>query len=448
MKKEKIRIGCGAGFSGDRIEPALVLAEQGELDYLVLECLAERTIALAQKRKLQDATKGYDPLLEKRIKSLLPLLVKNQIKLITNMGAANPLAAAQKVIEIAQELQLPIKVAAVTGDDATQWVKNSSTHFTILENGQALNDYEVISINAYMGVEGILEALEDDAQVIITGRVSDPSLFVAPMVHEFGWQIDDFDLLGKGTVIGHLLECAGHITGGYFAEPIMKPIEGLENLGHPFADIYADGSAIISKVKGTGGKITLQTAKEQLLYEVINPHEYYTPDVIADFTTVKLEEIGENQIWVTGGTGKTKPPTYKASVGYKAFYLGEGEISYAGFNAVGRAKLAGEVLSQRLKPQFEAFRIDYIGLNSIFREEFSAKMKVEESYLPEVRLRVSGKATTAREASLIGEEVEALYTNGPAAGGGVRKNVNEVIGIVSILIDRNLLKANVDILSA
>ncbi|NBB29773.1 acyclic terpene utilization AtuA family protein [Cellulophaga sp. BC115SP] len=448
MKKEKIRIGCGAGFSGDRIEPALVLAEQGELDYLVLECLAERTIALAQKRKLQDATKGYDPLLEKRIKSLLPLLVKNQIKLITNMGAANPLAAAQKVIEIAQELQLPIKVAAVTGDDAKQWVKNSSTHFTILENGQALNDYEVISINAYMGVEGILEALEYDAQVIITGRVSDPSLFVAPMVHEFGWQIDDFDLLGKGTVIGHLLECAGHITGGYFAEPIMKPIEGLENLGHPFADIYADGSAIISKVKGTGGKITLQTAKEQLLYEVINPHEYYTPDVIADFTTVKLEEIGENQIWVTGGTGKTKPSTYKASVGYKAFYLGEGEISYAGFNAVGRAKLAGEVLSQRLKPQFEAFRIDYIGLNSIFREEFSAKMKVEESYLPEVRLRVSGKATTAREASLIGEEVEALYTNGPAAGGGVRKNVNEVIGIVSILVDRNLLKANVDILSA
>lgn len=448
MKKEKIRIGCGAGFSGDRIEPALVLAEQGELDYLVLECLAERTIALAQKRKLQDATKGYDPLLEKRIKSLLPLLVKNQIKLITNMGAANPLAAAQKVIEIAQELQLPIKVAAVTGDDATQWVKNSSTHFTILENGQALNDYEVISINAYMGVEGILEALEADAQIIITGRVSDPSLFLAPMIHEFGWQIDDFDLLGKGTVIGHLLECAGHITGGYFAEPIMKPIEGLENLGHPFADIYADGSAIISKVKGTGGKITLQTAKEQLLYEVINPYEYYTPDVIADFTTVKLEEIGENQIWVTGGTGKTKPSTYKASVGYKAFYLGEGEISHAGFNAVGRAKLAGEVLSQRLKPQFEAFRIDYIGLNSIFREEFSAKMKVEESYLPEVRLRVSGKATTAHEASLIGEEVEALYTNGPAAGGGVRKNVNEVIGIVSILIDRNLLKANVDILSA
>ena len=163
---------------------------------------------------------------------------------------------------------------------------------------------------------------------------------------------------------------------------------------------------------------------------------------------LSLEEIGENQVWVTGGTGKTKPSTYKASVGYKAFYLGEGEISYAGFNAVGRAKLAGEILSQRLKPQFEAFRIDYIGLNAIFREEFNAKMKVEESYLPEVRLRVSGKASTAEEASLIGEEVEALYTNGPAAGGGVRKNVNEVIGIVSILIDRNLLKANVDILSA
>lgn len=444
--KEKIRIGCGAGFSGDRIEPALVLVEQGKLDYLVLECLAERTIALAQKRKLQDASTGYDPLLEKRMRSLLPLLINNKVKLITNMGAANPLAAAQKIIAIAQQLQLAVKVAAVTGDDVTELMQDNATNYTIIENNQSLNDYEVIAINAYMGVEGILEALAADAQIIVTGRVADPSLFLAPMMHEFQWNSADFDLLAKGTVIGHLLECAGHITGGYFAEPTMKPVEDLENLGHPLAEVSANGSAVISKVAGTGGVISLQTAKEQLLYEVINPHEYYTPDVIADFTSVQLKEIGINQVQVTGGNGKARPSTYKASVGYKAFYLGEGEISYAGFNALGRARLAGDILAKRLKPIFDTFRIDYIGLNAVFREEFSAKITTQE-HLQEVRLRVAGKADSAEKAALIGEEVEALYTNGPAAGGGVRKNINEVIGVVSILVERHLLKANVTILS-
>ena len=325
-------------------------------------------------------------------------------------------------------------------------MQDNATNYTIIENNQSLNDYEVIAINAYMGVEGILEALAADAQIIVTGRVADPSLFLAPMMHEFQWNSADFDLLAKGTVIGHLLECAGHITGGYFAEPTMKPVEGLENLGHPLAEVSANGSAIISKVAGTGGIISLQTAKEQLLYEVINPHEYYTPDVIADFTSVQLKEIGINQVQVMGGSGKARPSTYKASVGYKAFYLGEGEISYAGFNALGRARLAGDILAKRPKPIFDTVRRNYIGLNAVFREEFSAKITTQE-HLQEVRLRVAGKADSAEKAALIGEEVEALYTNGPAAGGGVRKNINEVIGVVSILVERHLLKANVTILS-
>ena len=259
------------------------------------------------------------------------------------------------------------------------------------------------------------------------------------MIHEFGWKTDDYDLLGKGTVIGHLMECAGQITGGYFADPIKKPVENMENLGHPFADIFPDGSAIISKVEGTGGIINLQTAKEQLLYEVINPNEYYTPDVIADFTSVKLEEIGKNQIKVTGGGGKTKPETYKVSVGYKAFWQGEGEISYAGSSALERAKLAGETIEKRLKSQFEEIQVDYIGQNSVFPNAKSHYLNSE------VRLRVAAKAKTQAEAALIGEEVEALYTNGPAGGGGVRKYVNEVIGIVSILVDRNKVQPQVTI---
>jgi Acyclic terpene utilisation family protein AtuA len=441
--KEKIRIGCGAGFSGDRLDPSFVLAEKGKLDYLVLECLAERTIALAQKRKLQDPTKGYDPLLERRIESLLPILIKNKICLITNMGAANPIEGAKKVIEIATKLNLKMKVVAVYGDDVYEKIDPS---VSAIETCEPLSKSgELISANAYLGVDGILKALKIDANIIITGRVADPSLFLAPMIHEFQWKIDDYDLMGKGTVIGHLMECAGQITGGYFADPIKKPVPDMDILGHPFADIFRNGSAIISKVHGTGGVVNLQTAKEQLLYEVINPYEYFTPDVIADFTTVKLKELGDNQVRITGGTGKKKPETYKVSVGYKAFYLGESEISYAGTNAFERAELAGDIIKKRLKSQFEDLRVDYIGLNSVHRSTFRNTEGGDEIRcpLPEIRLRVAGKAKTQAEATLIGEEVEALYTNGPAGGGGVRKYVQEVIGIVSILMDRNKVKPNI-----
>jgi hypothetical protein len=438
--KNKIRIGCGAGFSGDRIEPAIILAKEGKIDYLVLECLAERTIALAQKRKMADPEKGYDPLLEKRIESLLPLLKENNTRLITNMGAANPVAAAKKIIELAKAKGIKIKVAAVTGDDVLEEIQKQSDQLKDLENGKSLNTYNIISANAYMGADGILAALKTGAQIIITGRVADPSLFLVPMIHEFGWNTDDHDLIGQGTVIGHLLECAGQVTGGYFADPVKKPVEGMDKLGHPFADIFADGTAVISKVEGTGGVVNLQTAKEQLLYEVINPHEYITPDVIADFTTVHLEEVGKDQVGVSGGTGKAKPANLKVSAGYKAFYLGEGEISYAGAGAYERAQLAGTIIASRLQNKFDDLRVDYIGVQSTHRVILGAAV------IPyEVRLRVAATSNNAADAALVGEEVEALYTNGPAGGGGVRKYVNEIIGIVSVLIPRDNLSASVSL---
>lgn len=452
--KNKIRIGCGAGFSGDRLEPAIILAEKGELDYLVLECLAERTIALAQKRKLQDPTKGYDPLLERRIEGLLPILVKNNVRLITNMGAANPIAGAKKIIEIANILGIKVKVAAVGGDDLSNTLEEMSDEIStfnnedfainLIKNHPSLNPHHspLISANAYIGIEGILEALQSDAQVIITGRVADPSLFLAPMIHEFGWATDAYNLLGQGTVVGHLLECAGQITGGYFADPITKPVTNMDTLGHPFADVFADGSAIISKVEGTGGIVNLATAKEQLLYEVVNPFAYLTPDVSANFTTVQLDEIAENQVKVWGGTGQEKPSTLKVSVGYQAGFLGEGEISYAGANALARAKLAGETLEKRLKTNFSDLRTDYVGVSAIHRTDFEHAI---EPY--EVRLRISANADTAQKAALIGEEVEALYTNGPAGGGGARKFVTELVGIVSVLVDRQKVMPEVKIFS-
>jgi hypothetical protein len=444
--KDKIRIGCGAGFSGDRLEPAFVLAAKGGLDYLVLECLAERTIALAQKRRMKDPAKGFDPLLERRIELLLPALLTNKVRLITNMGAANPIEAAKKIIDVAGRLKLKVKVAAVTGDDVFGKLDPSTP--AIETNQPVVRSGELISANAYLGVDGILEGLKTGADIVITGRVADPSLFLAPMIYEFGWSVTDYDLMGKGTVIGHLLECAGQITGGYFADPVTKRVDDMHILGHPLAEVERDGSAIITKVAGTGGVVNLRTAKEQLLYEVINPYRYTTPDVVADFTSVKLEEIGNDKVKVTGGNGKERPSAYKISVGYKAFWLGEGEISYAGRSAFERAKLAGETIKKRFdeglvrsQSPVTGIRVDYIGLSSVHGTDFGTS--VSPPY--EIRLRVAGKAQSAEDAALIGEEVEALYTNGPAGGGGVRKLINEVVGIVSTLIDRSGIESKVTV---
>lgn len=431
---KKIRIGAGAGFSGDRLEPAKILAKDGEIDYLVLECLAERTIALAQKRKLADASKGYDPLLERRMEILLPIIKEKGIKVLSNMGAANPLAAAKKITEIAANHNINIKVAAVVGDDVLSLITGNEI---TLESGKPLNSFgKIISANAYLGADSILPAIASGADIIITGRVADPSLVVAPLMYEFGWSYDETDLIGKATVIGHLMECAGQVTGGYFADGVNKVVPDLAILGHPFVDVSQDGTAVISKVENTGGIISLATVKEQLLYEVLNPFAYLTPDVSADFTTVSLKQIAPNCVQVSGGSGSSKPEKLKVSVGYQAGFMGEGEILYAGAFAMERAKMAGEIIRLRLAEVFQdALRIDYIGHNSAH-----AGINQDDSTAYEIRLRVAGMANSPETAAIIGEEVEALYTNGPSGGGGVRKSVNEIIGIQSILMSRNSIQ--------
>ena len=433
-----VRIGSGAGFQGDRLDAAVTLVARGELDWLGLECLGERTVALAQLRRRKDPAKGYDPMLERRMERLLPLARKHGTRLVTNMGAANPLAAADAVIAIARAQRLPVKVAVVTGDDVLGQIRGDAP---VIEARGTLADYgEPISANAYLGADALLPALETAADVIITGRVADPSLFLAPIAHRYGWSLDDFDRLARGTCVGHLLECAGQLTGGYFADPGRKDVENMAWLGFPFADVSDDGSATIGKVSGTGGAISLANTREQLLYEVTDPHGYVTPDVIADFSRVTLREVAPQRIAVAGATGKARPRQLKVSVGHHSGFIGEGEIGYAGPNAVHRARLAGEIVRERLEGQFPEMRIDLIGSTSLHGRAFDAD---EKPY--EVRLRVAARAPTAELAALIGEEVEALYTNGPAGGGGARKYVSEQIGIVSTLIDRERVRAEVTV---
>jgi hypothetical protein len=290
----------------------------------------------------------------------------------------------------------------------------------------------------YLGTDALLPALATGADVVITGRVADPSLFVAPLVHEYGWSPADADRIGQATVIGHLMECAGQLTGGYFADPGKKDVPGLARLGHPFVDVYPDGRAVFGKVEHTGGVLSLATVKEQLLYEVMDPSRYITPDVIADFTRVHVSAVGPDRVEVWGGRGQKRPQTLKVSVGYGAGFVGEGEIGYAGANALGRAQLAGETIRQRLGDAFPDLRVDYIGCTSLHRAAFG---RPPEPY--EIRLRVAGKAATAAQAAVVGEEVEALYTNGPAGGGGARKYLHEVVGIVSTLIPRGQVQPSV-----
>ena len=373
------------------------------------------------------------------MRALLPLALRHGFRIVTNMGAANPLGAGRKVISLAKSLGSAVKVAVLSGDDVLALL--DPTMKTIEARGAPLSEYgSLVSANAYFGAQEMMPALATDAQVIITGRVADPSLFVAPLAHEFGWKLDDWTRLGRATAIGHLLECAGQVTGGYFAEPGVKDVPNLAQLGFPWCDVDAEGNGTLGKVAGTGGAITLRTAKEQLLYEVTDPGGYITPDVVADFTTLSLQETGADRVTLSRGSGRARTSTYKVSVGYRAGFVGEGEISYAGERAVERARLGGEIVRERLRDDIGDMRIDLIGMDSAHRADFS------HSNPYEVRLRIAARVPTRELAERVGAEVEALWINGPAGGGGVRRYAQERIGVVSLLLDRARVKPRVTLL--
>ncbi|XUM24308.1 acyclic terpene utilization AtuA family protein [Bradyrhizobium oligotrophicum S58] len=427
-----IRIGAGAGYSGDRIEPAVELAAKGVLDYLVFECLAERTIALAQQARMKDPAAGYDPLLAARMQAVLPICRANKVRIVTNMGAANPVAAAEATRAIARQLELTgLKIAAVTGDDVLEPLKTADVVLDTGDTIRALGN-RVVSANAYVGAGAIAEALAAGADVVITGRAADPALFLGPLIHEFGWALDDWDRLGQGTVVGHLLECAGQITGGYFADPGAKDVPDLARLGFPIGEVREDGELVVTKVAGSGGCVTPATVKEQLLYEIHDPVQYFQPDVVADFSHVTVEELGPDRVRVVGGRGRPKTGLLKTSVGYLDSYVGEGQISYAGPGAVARGRLALDIVRERLALTGVAvneLRCDLIGLNALHGDD---RAHGAEPY--EVRVRVAGRTETMAEAVRIGNEVETLYTNGPAGGGGAWKSAREVIAVASCLV--------------
>ncbi len=376
------------------------------------------------------------------MEAVLNVCKKNNVKIITNMGAANPAAGAQKIKEVAQKLGIKgLKIAAVSGDDVLNTIKDMD--LKIEETGEKLVSIKdkLVSANAYVGAEPIVEALKNGADIVITGRVADPALFAAPIIYEFGWSPDNWDLMGKATVLGHLLECAGQITGGYYADPGYKDVPGVAHLGFPIAEVQENGEFFITKVPAAGGMVTLDTCKEQMLYEIHNPTAYITPDVVADFTGVEFNQIGKDMVQVTGATGTPKTDSLKVSIGYVDSYIGEGQISYAGPGAVARGQLALDIVAERLKlmgVKYQEIRFDLVGVNSLHGDTLSSG---HEPY--EVRARVTGRTQNMKEAVRIGNEVETLYTNGPAGGAGAWKVAREVVAMVSALIPRSLVQSNV-----
>ncbi len=445
-QKQTYRIGTGAGFSSDRLDPAIDLVKRGQLNTIIFECVGERTLAFGHRDRAADPKLGYNALLETRLRALLPLCHAHGTRLITNMGVANPDAAAQLAVRIAHELGLNgLRIAAVTGDDVRTLIHDESPlhepSCTVAETGRS-----ILGANAYLGADAIIPALEDDAHVIITGRVADPSLFLAPIQHHFNWAADDWTQLGAGTLVGHLMECAAQVTGGYFADPGYKSVPNLAYVGFPIAEVCADGTAVITKLIDTGGMVNTQTVKEQLLYEVHNPNAYLTPDVTADFSRVNVAEVGADRVQVSNAGGAARPDQLKVTVAFDGGYLAEAEVSYAGPGAVDRAALASTIVKDRINKVHgiqTSCRTDLIGLNALHQLETEFIPNVQD-----VRLRTALRTNKHDAAQALLWEVESLLCCGPAGGAGYRGRIEPSVLTYSTFVKRDQVTPKIEILSA
>ncbi|MGN6661773.1 MAG: acyclic terpene utilization AtuA family protein [Achromobacter mucicolens] len=442
MSQTPLLIGCASGFSGDRSDGAAAvvrtLAAQGG-GTLIFETLAERTLALAQLARNDDPNRGYEPLLDELVGPILADCLRHGINIVSNFGAANPPAAARRIAELAREQGLPAPRIAVVHGDAL----NGAEHRDLLAQrlGAALDGLDIVSATAYLGATEIAEALAAGAQIVVAGRVADPSLTLGPALAHFGWDPADWPRLGRATMAGHMLECGLQVTGGYFCVPGLKEVPDVHAAGFPIAQIQADGEFVIGKADGTGGAVDARTVKEQLLYEVHDPARYLTPDVVADLSQAHVVELGGNRVAVHGITGHARPPELKVNVCYRGGWLAEAEISYAGVQAEARARLAADIVQKRLGADFK-LRADLIGAISILGDDAGEMRRaLTDSHSRDVRLRLATENADRAQAERVLREVTALYTCGPAGGGGVRTALRPRLNMMSCTIPREAVKS-------
>lgn len=434
-----LRIGGGSAFFNDRLDAALELVEHGRIDVLMIETLAERTLAILQAGR-SSGQPGYFPRLADRLATLLPACSRHGTRLVSNGGGAATLAAAQMAHRVAAEAGLHgTVVAAVLGDDVASLVLETDP--VLVETGELASRLPgpIVSANAYLGAAPIAEACRAGAHVVMTGRVTDSALALGPLQAHFGWVAPN--ALACGIVAGHLLECGGQATGGYFADPGVKDVPGLDRLGFPIAEVSEDLSIRITKPLGSGGRIDRHVITEQLLYEVHDPARYITPDVVLDLTEVTLEQEAPDQVRLTGMRGHAAPDTLKVLIGVDAGQHVEVEISYAGIGAEGRARLAADIVQRRVartELRDVPIRYDLIGLNALALPGQAATV------LPEVRLRVAARCPSLGLAELLVTEVESLYVNGPAGGGGVRFAIRGAVRTLTTYLPAGDVAARVE----
>lgn len=448
-----VRIGAAQGFYGDTIEPAVDIAKNGNVDYISFDCLAELTMSILLKDKMKDPSKGYTKDITTSMKALLPYVKEKGVKLLTNAGGINPEGAYEEVIRVVKELGMTdLKVACVTGDDILDRMEDlqqDGVTFDHMETGESIAQIKnrLLFSNVYLGVQPIVEALEQGADIVITGRTTDTAQFLAPLVHEFGWAVDEWDHLAQGILMGHLMECSAQSTGGNFSGNWWD-VPDMDEIGYPIAEFQESGDFVLRKTETSGGMVTINTIKEQMLYEIHDPRAYITPEVVADFTTATLEEIGKDRVLITGATGRPRPEELKAVMGYPNGYRAQTVIGYSWPDAVKKVKKAESIIRKQMEKKdlhFDEIQVDYIGHNSLHGPNAAAP--TEEDDLNEVFMRMVVRAKSFRDAERFRRLVVPLGLNGPPAmGGGLAgQKPRTLLGMWASLVPRQLIEDKVKV---
>lgn len=448
---DKIRIASGQGFWGDLLSAPYDQVTKGPVDYMMMDYLAEVTMSIMQKQKRKDPQLGYARDLVPLMERILPIITKKNIKVITNGGGVNPTACRDAIFAVAKKLGIKgLRIGVVLGDDILDQLSDLTERGIPLKNmetGEPIANVrdKMMSANVYFGAWPIVEALRQGAQIIITGRTTDTGLTLAPMIYEFGWKEDDWDRIAAGTVAGHILECGGQASGGNFSAD-WRSVPDLANIGFPIAEAYPSGEVFITKHEGTGGLVSRQTVTEQLMYEIGNPEEYITPDCVADFTSIHLEDVGPNRVRMFGVKGKPATPFYKVSMAYLDGYTAIGTLTYAWPDALEKAQAADQILRTRLRNlglHFEEIRSEFVGYNSCH-----GPLAVLPNEINEVVLRFGVRGNDYKAVERFGMELAPLILTGPPAVTGFaggRPKPSEVIAYWPSLIPKSAVTPTIEV---
>ena len=454
--KERVRVAGGQGFWGDLLTAPVDQVRKGPIDYLMLDYLAEVTMSILQKQRSRDPNAGYARDFVSLMKEILPDCVEKDIKVLSNAGGVNVSGCAEAIRETARDQGLAgkVKIGVVTGDDILGRLEEfaeTGVDIKNMETGEPLSAIrdKVQSANVYLGAIGLVEALSKGAQIIVGGRLTDTGLTLAPLMHEFGWTFDDWNRLSAGTIAGHIIECGAQSSGGNCQYEWDK-IPDMANVGFPIVEASPDGEFVITKHEGTGGRVNVQSVKEQLLYEMGDPKAYITPDVVADFSSIRLAPDGENRVKVFGITGNPNTEFYKVSIAYSAGWKAVGTLVYAWPDAYEKAKAADKILRERLERlglKFELILTEFVGINATHGHLAGEPPKD----IPETQLRFGVRGQSKADVERFTKELAPLILTGPPAVTGFaggRPKVEEIMAYFPALIPKTLIETKVEIIEA